>query len=301
MIAAHSFSLFQFVASPLNSLAFVFLILTTASFWIYKRIWLWGPLLLSACILAYFAGMLDYEIFIPILLLFCGYLVLKTQLHPVARLLVCLIIALLSLAFSFHLYPDIRNWLLADSIELSQDAPSFTYFWNFDKPFIGLFVLGLRLKLIENREDFKRVFLKTIIFTACLVAVFCAGSLLFDVVRFDFKLPLLTFAWLIGNLFFTVIPEEGFFRGFLQNEIKDAIDSRLSPFIAIFLVSLAFASAHVFFISNFSYLALAFAASFAYGLIYELTKSIESAIFAHYMLNVVHFIFFTYPILSSAV
>lgn len=301
MISAHNFSFLQFITNPLNSGAFALLILTTFSFWIYKRIWIWGPLLLAACTTAHFAGMLDIEIFIPIILLFCAYLVLKTELHPLARLIVCLIITLLSLAFSFHLYPDIRNWLLADGVEVSPDAPSFNYYWNFDKPFIGFFILGLRLKLIQNREDFQRIALKTILFTLCLVAVFCSASLYFEVVRFDFKLPLLSVVWLIGNLFFTVIPEECFFRGFLQDEIKHAINSRLRSVIAIFLVSLAFAAAHVFFISNFSYIALAFVASFAYGLIYELTKSIESAIFTHYTLNVIHFIFFTYPILSSAV
>ena len=216
--------------------------------------------------------MLKLEIFIPIILLFFSYLTLKTDIHKTGRLIVCLIITALSLGFSFHLYPDIQNWLLADGVTLSKGAPSFNYYWNFDKPFIGFFVLGLRLKLIENREDLRKILCKTLVFSLILVALFITAALFLNLVKFDLKLPSLAIPWLIGNLFFVVIPEECFFRGFLQKEIKDAIQSQLAPLIAIFLVSLVFAAAHLFFIQNLSYIALAFVASFAYGAIYEWDK-----------------------------
>lgn len=300
MTTAHSFSFFEFLSSPLISIAFLFLMLGTVSFWVFNRIWVWGSILLAACGVAYFAKMLQLEIFIPILLLLCGYLVLKTDIKGLARGIVCVIVALLSLAFSFHLYPDIQNFLLADGLNLSKGAPSFNYYWNFDKPFIGFFILGLRLKLIENKEDLKRIATKTLLFAVGFLGVFIVGALMTGVVQYDFKFPWIAIPWLIGNLFFTVIPEECFFRGFLQEEVRRAIKSRLAPFFSMFLVSIVFAAAHIFFIHNFSYIAIAFLASFAYGLIYHITKSIESSIFCHYLLNVIHFIFFTYPILSSA-
>lgn len=300
MLADQSFSYITFIADPLKSLSFLFLIFTMISFWMYKKVWIWVPILFTACSLAYFAKILDLEILLPVFLLFFCYFSLKSDIGGFGRLFICIITAALSLGFSLHLFPDIHNWFLASNVQLSSDAPSFNYYWNFDKPFIGLFVLAFHVKLIKNKQELIPVFWKTAFFAICFLVLFIGACLSFDLVRFDFKFPMILFPWLIGNLFFVVIPEECFFRGFLQEEIRKAIPHKWAPIFAIFLVSLVFALFHIFFLQNFTYIALAFVASFAYGYIFHLTKSIESAIFTHYFLNVVHFIFFTYPILISA-
>lgn len=298
MIGAHPFSLLQFITDPLKSFSFLCLIITILSFWTYRRFWIWGPLLAFACVCAYFSQLFDLPFLIPVIALFLAYLILNIDLPSLAKLLVILMIILLSVGFSFHLFPDIHNWLLADSLQLSPGAPAFTYYWNFDKPFVGLFALGFRLKLLSKKEEIKAILNKTLALSFSLIILFLIGSLVLNVVNFDFKLPLLTPAWLIGNLFFTVIPEEVFFRGFLQTELTKAIPNKSAPYIANFIISIVFAIAHILFVAQPAYILLAFFASFAYGFIYHVTKSIESAIFAHYLLNLVHFLFFTYPILQ---
>jgi uncharacterized protein len=299
MVGVHPFSLFEFITAPLKTFTFLCLIITTMSFWAYKRLWIWGPLLAFSCVCAHFAHILDVGLIIPIALLFCAHWILCTQLPNIAKLLVVMIIILLSVGFGLHLFPDIHNWLLDDAVQISPSAPSFNYYWNFDKPFIGLFVLGFHLKLINSKEELKTILPKTFTLSILFVAFLLTLSLVLHVVKFDLKLPLLTPAWLIGNLFLTVIPEEAFFRGFLQHQLTLIIPNKAAPFIANFLVSVIFALAHIFFISNPAYIIIAFFASLAYGILYHVTRSIESAIFVHYLLNVMHFIFFSYPLLTA--
>lgn len=299
MVGSSSFSLLEFISDPLKTFSFACLIITILSFWAYKRLWIWGPLLAFACVCGYFAKLLDIGLIIPIVLLFLTYWILSTNISGIARLMVSIIIVLISLGFSFHLFPDVHNWLLAKDLHLSAGAPAFNYYWNFDKPFIGLFVLGFNLNLLRKKEEFVAILSKTLLISLIFIVVFIIGTLALGVIKFDFKLPLITPIWLIGNLFLTVIPEEAFFRGFLQKELTKVIPNKTGPYIANFIISILFAIAHVFFVANPAYILFAFLASFAYGLLYHLTDSIESAIFAHYLLNVIHFIFFSYPILQS--
>ncbi len=299
MIEPHSFSLLEFFRCPLKIFAFVCLIITSLSFWAYRRVWIWGPLLAFACICAYFAHLIDIGFLIPVGALFLAYWILSTSIAGIGRVMTLIIILLLSIGFSFHLFPDVHNWLLADSISLSEGAPPFTYYWNFDKPFIGLFACGLLLKLLKTKGEFLAIAWKTLWMTFCFITLFLVVSVGLGIVEFDFKLSSLTPIWLIGNLFFTVIPEEAFFRGCLQQELTKAIPSKIAPYLANFIISILFAIAHILFIANPLYLLLAFLASFTYGLLYQKTQAIEAAIFGHYLLNVIHFIFFSYPLLEA--
>lgn len=299
-MSTHPFTLTQFMTHPLLTCAFLMLIVTTISFWVYKRLWVWGPLLIASCGVAFLAKALRPTFLIPVSFLFIAHWILKTDIRGLSRFLTGFIATILSLALAFHFIPDVSNWLLVTAAQVSPNAPAFDYYWNFDKPFIGFFILGFQLRLIGSREEFRSIILKSSLFFLFVLALFIFASLTLNVLEFDFKLPLLGLAWLVGNLFFTVIPEEVFFRGFLQKQISQAIPHVFGPYLANLLVSLGFGLVHFFFISSATYVAFSFVASFLYGLIFHLTKSIESSIFCHYALNVIHFIFFTYPILTSA-
>jgi hypothetical protein len=49
-----------------------------------------------------------------------------------------------------------------------------------------------------------------------------------------------------------------------------------------------------------SYALVATIAGFGYGWIFHLTKRIEASILAHYLLNAIHVLFFTYPMIVAA-
>ncbi|MFN5382224.1 MAG: lysostaphin resistance A-like protein [Alphaproteobacteria bacterium] len=46
-----------------------------------------------------------------------------------------------------------------------------------------------------------------------------------------------------------------------------------------------------------SYLIVVFIAGLFYGYAYQLTKRIEASILLHFLVNLIHFLFFTYPML----
>ncbi len=66
--------------------------------------------------------------------------------------------------------------------------------------------------------------------------------------------------------------------------------------IAIAVSSGLFGLAH--FGGGVSYIVLATAAGLGYGIVYQRTRSIEMAMLAHFALNTVHFLLFTYPALA---
>jgi membrane protease YdiL (CAAX protease family) len=127
-------------------------------------------------------------------------------------------------------------------------------------------------------------------------------SLYLDVVRFDPKLLLLLLLFPFANLFLVVIPEEVFFRGFIQREIYESLLKgmpKLAGASAVFLTALFFTLMHIFWVQSLPFLTLVFVAGCVYGAIYQYTKAIESSILCHILLNVTHVMFFTYPALQK--
>jgi len=273
--------------------------LAILSLWIARRYWVWGALVVLSFVFAIISKTATYETLIPLGVLLGCHVALHFQIKGVIRYLALIVAAILSFGLAFHLIPGFDNWRLANQVSLSTDSMPFTYYWNFDKPFIGLFVIALNLPLIQTRESLKGVFLKTLPFMVLGVGALLALSYWWDVVQFDLKWTALFFIWPIGNLFLTVIPEEAFFRGFLQTEIAKLIPHKRAGWISILTVSVVFALLHFNFVSHLSFIAIAFFASLLYGTCYYLTESIESSILTHYFLNLVHFVFLTYPALQN--
>jgi membrane protease YdiL (CAAX protease family) len=113
-------------------------------------------------------------------------------------------------------------------------------------------------------------------------------------VRPDVKLPQVTLMFLAVNLFFTVVAEEAFFRGFLQARLASALGGvRHGQWIAVAGSALLFGAAHL--AGGPLYAALAFIAGIGYAVAYQRTQRVEAAIVVHIALNAVHFIAFTYP------
>jgi membrane protease YdiL (CAAX protease family) len=101
-------------------------------------------------------------------------------------------------------------------------------------------------------------------------------------------------------LIFVSIPEEAFFRGFIQRELYQWFGSNpLAASGSILITSAFFTLLHLIWVANLPFLGLVFIASLIYGTIYQVTKSIESSILCHFGLNVIHFFFFTYPALEN--
>lgn len=288
---------FIFIHQPIASLAFAALILAFISLWIHRTPWLWGSFLAVSFIFAFFGKLIDLKIFVALALLCGAHLALTSKVQGISRLIVIGVAFLLSIALMGHFFPGFHNWKIAENLQISQGAYPYSLYLNYDKPFIGFFPLAISIPLL-SRMHLRSVAAKTIALTTLGVMILIVLVLYLHLIEIDLKLPHITFIWLIANLFFVCIPEEAFFRGFLQREIDDYLNTKWSGSLSVIVVSLLFALLHFTFVRDLSYLSLTFIASLIYGTVYQATRSIESSIFCHYLFNIIHFFCFTYPALK---
>jgi membrane protease YdiL (CAAX protease family) len=100
--------------------------------------------------------------------------------------------------------------------------------------------------------------------------------------------------FLVVNLLFTCIAEEAFFRGFLQDRLEKSLKyTRSGRIIAVFCSGLLFGMVHVS--GGMQYMLLATLAGLGYASTYAIASRVEAPIIAHFSLNAIHFVGFTYP------
>jgi len=295
-----TFSYLQLWNNPISAMCFFAFGMSFISLWVRKTPWLWGSFLLIAYILAFEAKIANWISLIPVLILFFCHYFLSKDITRSARFLLFGSAVLVSLGLAFHFLPGFHNWKVIADLQLSPGAYPYNLWFNFDKPFIGIFALALAIPLISSRTQLLKVLKWTLPMSLAGILIMMGISLHFGLVKWDPKIPVFVFVWLIDNLIFACISEEAFFRGFVQREIyKWFGGTRLAGFGSIVTASVLFTLLHLIWIANLPFLCLVFVASLIYGTIYQVTQSIEASIFCHFSLNVIHFFFFSYPALQS--
>lgn len=257
----------------LQNLTFFSLGMCLISFWIHRSIWLWISFLAIACTLAIQSGIAKPFCLVPIGTLFTTHLILKYPIEKWMRMTLFFINMLISLGLIFHLIPGFNN--------LWKEAAKF---WiNFDQPFIGLFVLAFQLPLLRSSQEWIKMAIKTVPLTIAGVAVlhfaFYFGH--------SFHIPPAFSLHLIVNLLFVTIPQEGFFRGFVQRELFQWMGSKWIGHVgAVALTSLFVTALQLYWNLSPLFLSFVFVANLIYGFLYQYTKAIESSIFCHFVINI---------------
>jgi membrane protease YdiL (CAAX protease family) len=201
----------------------------------------------------------------------------------------------------FHFTPGFNNILVFDKILLSPSSSTFTMYFNYDKLYtIGaIFVILYQNKVVvQNRgilitlkqifSDVARIFPFTFIFIIGL-------AYLFKFIAFDLKLQFDTtfYIFALNNLLIVCLMEEVLYRFILTTEIKERFTQNKT--IIILLTSFIFALSHL---PNVPYAILALASGIFYSLAYLRNYRIESSILLHFLINIIHFVFFSYPFLA---
>ena len=212
----------------------------------------------------------------------------------VVRRLAAIVTALLALALAMHKLPGFNNPVVIAGAVLSPAAAPFTQYANFDKGAAGLLLLALLCSRLRAWSELGGMLKKTwpvLIVTVVAVMAFATST---GFVRPDFKLPAVTALFLTVNLFFTVVAEEAFFRGFLQARLAAALAHfSYGKWISLLVSAALFGAAHL--AGGPLYGILAFIAGLGYAYAYQATQRVEAAILVHITVNAVHFIGFTYP------
>lgn len=202
--------------------------------------------------------------------------------------------AILALALALHRLPGFNNPVVISSMTLSAGAAAFNQYANFDKGAVGLVLLALMCRRANTFSEWKKVLKQT-----CPIALITGAAVLgiamhIGYIEPDLKITQVTALFLVTNLFFTVIAEEAFFRGFLQERLSLFLCRfRYGRLIAAICSALLFGAAHA--AGGTTYLLLASLAGLGYAYAYFVTRRIEAPVIIHFSLNAVHFIGFTYP------
>lgn len=263
----------------LVTLTFLFLALTFASLWVKKTPKIWGSFLFLTIALAFglhFISLFGLGLLALFFLLWIYY-------YHQSNFLIFLILIAFAIAYKLHLFSGYHSYSITSRFGL-----------NVETPLIGLFPLALLVPLMKHWNEIPSFLLGLLVGIVGIgVLAFCAISL--GAVSFDYKIPSLFALRASSNFFLVAIPEEGFYRGFVQRTLCRYLgNNKRGNFIALLLTSILFTFAHVYWSPSIDILIFVFLAGMLYGTVYLVSKRIESAICVHFLLNITHMMFFSY-------
>ncbi|NGX59293.1 MAG: hypothetical protein KR126chlam3_00441 [Chlamydiae bacterium] len=285
---------------PHTTLAFFALAMTILSLWVKPSPWIWGSFLVLAFALAYMAKIITPIALAPIGGLLVLHTLLKGDVRGLARFVLVVVTTIISIGLLRNLFPGFHNIPILQKVHVSAGAHPFSLYLNFDKPFIGLFVLAVGFPLIGNLRDFGKVMKIAIPLSLVGIIILMIPSLYSGMIKWDPKLPNFFWFFAIVNLIFVSVIEEAFWRGFIQREFFRWFGEKgyLANVGAVFITAFFFAALHYWWVPNIPFLSLVFIAGIIYGSIYQYTRALEASILCHWLFNITHLLLFTYPALK---
>lgn len=215
----------------------------------------------------------------------------------------CVLVGM-ALAFANHLIPGFQNLKVFTDLQISALSSPFTMYLNFDKTIAAAILAvagGVFLK--QTRPFGMSWFIEALKIAILCVALLVPLAVLRGYVALDPKLPEIFWLWAFNNLFFVCFAEEVIFRGIIQNYLVQVAQRyRVSPFIPILVTSLLFGTlllGHLH--GGLSFIGFAGISGLFYGYAYHITKRLEAAILVHFIVNLCHFLLFSYPMAASLV
>ncbi|WP_029770550.1 CPBP family intramembrane glutamic endopeptidase [Pseudogulbenkiania sp. MAI-1] len=262
------------------------------------RLPLWGVLFAASVVVAVAEGVLAPAALVSLAALTLACLLSVRLEAGRLRGLATLVASGLALLLAVHALPGFNNLLVVDGQRITPDAVPFTLYANFDKATAGLFLLAFYCQRGGSWQEAGRA-VRAVWLVAIGTTVAVIGSAwAMVVVQPEFKFPSFAPAFLAINLLFTCVAEEAFFRGLIQERLTHWVGGRRSlAWLPVVVSAVLFAMVHA--AGGSRYVLLAAIAGLGYGLAYAKTRRIEAALLTHYGVNVVHFLFFTYPMLAG--
>ena len=256
---------------------------------------LWLPLALSAAVAGIASGSVTPVALLGIVLLAASLCIAMRAAAPRwQRIAFSATGVLLALALAMHRWPGFTNPVLIDAVRLSALSLPFTLYANLDKGAAGLLLLALCCRRAPSMPELFAALRRTWWLIVPGIVVIMTAAVMLGLIQPDFKWPIQAWIFLPVNLLFTVVAEEAFFRGVVQEAAYRSLGARRNTAItAIVLSAILFSVAHAG--GGVRYMLLATLAGFLYALVYHRSRRIETAIAAHFLLNAVHFVGFTYP------
>jgi uncharacterized protein len=283
---------------------YVFLSAAIVSLWLtrgFNRLITLAAFLTLAIGSGFVAGVVSPAALLPIAVYAVLCQAYALRLAQPMRVPLAIAVVVASLGLMAHVVPGFSNLLIVKDAVVSPEAPPFTLYLNFDKALIGVFLLAFVTPLAASRDewlDLRRTALPRILL---VVAAVIALAYAVGYVRLDPKWPAFFPFWVWSNLLITCTAEEAVFRGVIQRSLTG--DGQHAPALqTIARISAAaslFGFAHIG--AGAGAVVMATCAGAGYGWVYWRSGNrIEASILAHFLLNVTHMLFFTYPAIAES-
>lgn len=204
-------------------------------------------------------------------------------------------IFLIGFLFMKHLYFSFQPWPAFVNFSLGPQSQLYSLYLNYEKPAVGFFLIFFGIPLIRSGRDLFLAFVESLRYYFPTVIVLLLPALLSGYIALEAKLPAITPIWMLVNLLFVCVAEECFFRGFIQKELSHFLYPRpYHEWWALIISAFCFGLIH-WKPGGWAYFFLSIIAGLLYGQIYRKSGRIESSILLHFLVNLTHFLFFTYP------
>ena len=214
---------------------------------------------------------------------------------------VLIIVAIACLALAVRRWPGFEPVILLENIRTAPDAQPMRITAHFDVG-VAAFVFALFFcRRVASWQELRTV-IRTALPIAAVTAVVVIGAAWgLGYVRPDLKWPDYAPLHLVKVLLWVCVLEEAFFRGVVQDRLTTwpwLAGKPGAKWMVVGISALLFGAAHL--PGGWTYAALATAAGVGYSLAYDRTRRIEAPILAHFAVNAIHFIAFSYPHLERS-
>ena len=284
---------------PLSLLAITFLFVSIGSLWGASKALSWLFFILFI-VFSWIAGRISHVSCLAFLGLYWSYKLYIKHDNRLVKIVSAILFFLLSLFMLLYKVPGINNWILIANHQFAADTLPYHVRLDYGVPVVGFLVLMLRAAMISSLASWKSMFKKVWPFVLLSIPTLIFLAFILGYINFDPKSTNIFFIWTIANLLFICITEEALFRLFIQDSLIGLFRGiRIGNHLGVVIASLLFGIAH--FAGGPKYVFLAAVSGLFYGYAYYKTKRIEASIITHFLLNVIHFLFFSYPALIGSV
>lgn len=251
--------------------------------------------LIIASLIFALAGWLAYpNLFFLVILTFGLYALSEPHYkQPLLQTIVWIITFVVGFMAATYRPESFSNPLIWSTEQLYSGGEEFNLYANLAKGLCGYLIVIWLLDKVNRTGQLKSV--PSIALALLSALILMAIGVVFFGLETHFKLPKETVYFIAVNLGITVLAEEAYFRLLLQAQIERIFKNiKVGRTVAVAIAAPVFAFAHTGQLNQAFLLFLI--AGLIYAMVFALTRRFSAAVLCHFAVNILHFIFFEYPL-----